>query len=277
MLKSKTAQFTGALAIIAALNAAAPTSADAQTLVNKKQYEAILESAKQSQENIGEDVTKFIFGGWVERRLQVEIEKQNSKHGESYKDQEFSLFKNEAVKKNDAKDETGNDAIILAKAEMEKKLQRIVDSMTTNDVASFYLAFQNYEKSWVNLVGSKKEKTQQRIGEKWRVLAGFPVDMNIDYLVKNKHLPLNKKQQAQIKQEIEKIYEEELSNWKIKALENRKSMDKNIYESANLLALEEARQNIAKKIYEKYVKPIIEKTFKQFYSTKEDTKGKQTK
>jgi len=49
-------------------------------------------------------------------------------------------------------------------------------------------------------------------------------------------------------------------------------MDPNIYESANLLALEEAREKIVKKIFEKYVQPIIEKTFNQFYSNKEDKK-----
>ena len=251
------------LALLAVLNIAMPKSTEAQTVVNKKQYEQVLQGARNSQEIIGEDMAKFVRGGWIERWLQVEIEKQNSEHGDKYKDQDFSLFKEKSVK--DA-DEKGN---ILSKKAMENQLRKTVDSLTTNDVATFYLAFQNYEKSGVNIVGNKKWKGKLLA---WWNLAWFPVDENVDYLEKNKSLPYTKEELKKIQQDFEAIYESELSAWKKLALENRKNMDPNIYESANLLALEEAREKIVKKIFEKYVQPIIEKTFNQFYSNKEDKK-----
>jgi hypothetical protein len=36
------------------------------------------------------------------------------------------------------------------------------------------------------------------------------------------------------------------------------------------LALEKSRQEFVKNVYEKYVKPIIEKVFKQYYSSAKD-------
>ncbi len=251
------------LALLAVLTMATPKSAEAQTLVKNKQHEEILQGAKNSQETIGEDMAKFIRGGWIERWLQIEIEKQNSKHGDKYEDKDFSLFKNKSVQTTDEKGK------ILSKKAMEDQLKKTVDSLVTNDVATFYLAFQNYQKSGVNIVGNKKWKGELLV---WWNLAWFPVDQNVDYLEKNKSLPYTKEDLEKIQQDFEKIYESELSAWKSIALENRKNMDKNTYESANLLALEEAREKIVQRIFEKYIQPIIEKTFNQFYSTKEDKK-----
>lgn len=267
VLKSEVAIITGALAILVALNSA-PKSANAQTLVNNKQYGQIIENAKKSQETIWEDAAQFIFWGKMERWLQDQIAEQNSKHGEGSKWEKFSLFKNKEVKDVDTKEP------ILDKVTMERELKNILDSLTTNDVATFYLAFQNYEKSGVNVVGNKKWKWNLPAG--WN-LAGFPVDENVDFLVKNSSLPYSKDEQAALKKWFEEIYESELSNWKKTALENRKSTDKSLYESANLLALEQARKNIVTRIRNKYIQPIIEKVFNQFYSTKEDAKGKQSK
>ena len=264
-LKSEAALATGTLAIFLALNFATPQEASSQTLMNNNDYWLMIKNAKLSQENIGEDMSKFIFGGGIERRLQLEIARQNSKHGEKYDGEDFSMFKDESVKGADERKEP-----ILDKVTMERHLKTIVDSMTTNDVAAFYLAFQNYEKSGVKLVGNKKWKGKLPAG--WN-LAGFPVDMNIDFLIKNNALPYAKDDQVKLKKALETIYETELSNRKKVALENRKSMDKATYESADLLALEQARENIVARLYKAYIQPIIDKMFNQFYSTGNDAKG----
>jgi len=51
------------LALLAVLNIAMPKSTEAQTVVNKKQYEQVLQGARNSQEIIGEDMAKFVRGG----------------------------------------------------------------------------------------------------------------------------------------------------------------------------------------------------------------------
>jgi len=89
--------------LISALTVAVNKTSQAQTLVNKKQHNEILEKTRNAQESIGEDLAKFIFGGGVERWLQLEIKKQNSKHGEDSKDEDFSLFKNDKIKNADEK------------------------------------------------------------------------------------------------------------------------------------------------------------------------------
>ena len=56
--------------LIAALTGLGFSDAEAQTLVNKKQYENILKTAKLSQEDIGEDMASFFFGGGIEKWIQ---------------------------------------------------------------------------------------------------------------------------------------------------------------------------------------------------------------
>lgn len=97
--------------------------------------------------------------------------------------------------------------------------------------------------------------------------------MNVNFLIKNKAIPYAKDDQVKLKSAFETIYETELSNRKKVALENRKSMDKSTYESADLLALEQARENIVARLYKAYIQPIIDKMFNQFYSTANDANG----
>ena len=67
-------------------------------------------------------MAKFVFGGGIERDLQVEIEKQNSKNVKKQGD--FSLFKNKAVQSDDYKDR------ISSKKEIEDKFPNRWDEQT---------------------------------------------------------------------------------------------------------------------------------------------------
>lgn len=101
--------------------------------------------------------------------------------------------------------------------------------------------------------------------------------VSADYLENNKKLPYTKEELEKAKQTFDSIYTKHLTAWQTKALANRQSMSPAEYESANLLALEEAREAIVKALNDKYGKPIIEKVFKQFYATETATKGTQKK
>jgi len=96
--------------------------------------------------------------------------------------------------------------------------------------------------------------------------------MNIDYFEKNK-LPYSRSEIEKLKSEFENFYNIALSKWKTDALNNRKNEDPTMYESADLLALEKSRQEFVKNIYNKYIKPIVEKVFKQYYSNAKDAAG----
>jgi len=77
-MKSAGVKLTGVVALLAAF--ASQSEVSAQTIVNKKQYETILNNARSTQQAIGEDAAKFLFGGGLERRIQAEIEHQNADH-----------------------------------------------------------------------------------------------------------------------------------------------------------------------------------------------------
>lgn len=263
-LKSQAAKFIGTASLVAALIAGWINSADAQTLVNKKWLKKAVNDAKKSQDEIGENMAKFVFGGWIEKWLQLEINKQNSKHWKTYESEKFSIFKDKDVKNVD--DTTTK---IFNKQEMKDTLHGVIDSMATKDVATYFLAFKAYQNAGTGLIGSRKEKVQEKIGGNWWNNIGFATDEFIDFLDNNKWLPFSKKQQIEIKAFFEWIYEKELSAWKKDALEKRQSMDKATWESAILLTLEVARQNIVKQICT-YVDGIVDKAFIQFFNQSND-------
>lgn len=262
-LKSQAAKIAGALAIVAALSAASP--AQAQTIEKKKWYENIEKIVDQAQENLWKDMAKFVFGGGIERDLQVEIEKQNSKNIKKQGD--FSLFKNKAVQSDDYKDR------ISSKKEIEDKLRSKIDSIATNDITEYYLAFQKFQQSGINLLWHKKGK-----GGEWWNLLPFTVneDMAEDikewFEEKSIKLPYSKKQLNETLKGFAEIYKKWLTSWQKKALDNRKNLKPEEYESANLLALEDARLQIVNELYKKYGQTIVDKIFNEFYGI--DKKGK---
>jgi hypothetical protein len=118
--------------------------------MNKKDVKKVYEVVKKSQENIGESMAKFIFGGEIEKWLQDEIVKQNNEHRKDK--EEFSLFKNEEVKEMNTESD-----LILSKKEMEDILLRKLDSMVTLDVAEYYKSFQTFQASNINIAGDRKK------------------------------------------------------------------------------------------------------------------------
>lgn len=118
--------------------------------MKQKDVQKVYEVAKNSQENIGENMAKFIFGGEIERWLQDEIILQNNEHRKDK--EEFSLFKNEDVKTMN----TASDSI-LSKTDMDLLLRTKIDSMITLDVAEYYKAFQAFQASHINLAGDRKK------------------------------------------------------------------------------------------------------------------------
>lgn len=90
--------------------------------------------------------------------------------------------------------------------------------------------------------------------------------INIDFLTENKELPYTKAELAEVKKTIEAIFVKHLTAWKTAALASRQSMSPAEYESANLLALETARQAISDELYTTFAKPILDKVFKQIYA-----------
>ncbi len=265
--KSNTAKIAGTAMLIAALTGLGLSDAEAQTLVNKKQYESILENAKLSQEDIGEDMASFFFGGGIEKWIQWEIEKQNNKHDQST-NQNFSVFKEDAI------DDKNRDTI-LSKEMIKNHIRNIIDSMTTKDIAKFYIAFHNYEVGGTNLVG-KEKWSGTYIHSGWNY-AEFPVDLNVNYLQKNKNIPYTKAEQEKLLKEFEDIFEKELSIAKSKAKNYRKSVKTEEYESADLIAFEEARQKIAQQLYKKYAIPMIDRAFEEYYGTKNDATNSKKK
>lgn len=232
-------------------------------LVTKKQYEKILEQAKLSQEEIGEDMAKFIYGWGIEKRMQEEIKRQNTILKWENTSDEFSLFNKENINKldNDKKE-------ILSKEEMEKHLRHIVDSIVAEDVARYYEAFDTYQKTGQNIVGKKNGKGTY-IHSGWNY-APFPTETNVDGLDKNKNIGYTNKEQEVLKMNFEAIYEVELSKWKAVAEINRQETSPKEYEMADLVALEKARIAISNQIWENQVQPIIDRLFKEYYSQSAD-------
>ncbi len=258
-LKSITLQAIASMALMAILlTIAKPTAA--QKILTKKEYGNVLDKAVKSQDDIWEDMAQLIFGWWLERKIQVEVEKQNSEHPGVNSNWKNSLFKNKDVKSQNL------NWTILSKTEMEALVLDMIDSTATKDFAAFYKAFHSYQQAGENLMWHKNGKWEMW---SWWNLLPFPVVMNVDYFEKTK-LPYSKKELESLKSTFEWFYNTALSKRKAEALTNRKSDDVKNYESADLLALEKSRQEFVKTIYEKYVKPIVEKVFKQYYSNSKD-------
>ncbi len=139
VLKSKGAQITGALALIAALTAMTKDM-NAQKVVNDRQYNQTGETIKLKQENIGEDIAKYLYDGGIKRQLQKEITKQTTaNHGDIAED--FSIFNDSTVNNINEKGE------ILSKKEMTEDIYHTIDSLVEKDVAAMYILFQEYQKS----------------------------------------------------------------------------------------------------------------------------------
>ncbi|MFZ2151037.1 MAG: hypothetical protein WAZ12_04345 [Candidatus Absconditicoccaceae bacterium] len=258
-LKSFSLKAIASMALFAILlTIANPTKA--QKILTKKEIENVLDKAVKSQDEIGEDMAQLLFGGGLEREIQAEVEKQNSKHPDANSKGKNSLFKNKSVKGDDVNGE------ILSKTEMEELVLEMIDSTATKDFATFYKSFHNYQKAGENLMGHKNGKGEMGSG---RNLLPFPVMINVDYF-ENTKLPYSKDELENLKGGFEGFYNRALSKRKAEALNSRKNDDPKNYESADLLALEKSRQEFVKNVYEKYVKPIIEKVFKQYYSNAKD-------
>lgn len=261
---SSSVKITGTLALIALLTGIGIASADGQTLVNKKEYDKILQIAEKSQEEIGEDMAKFLFGWEMQRWLQLELEKQNKKHPWKYIQEEFNIFKEEYVES-----ESENDSILSTK-QMEDILMRQVDSILTKDVARFYNGFHEYQKNGTNLVW--KEKWKWDYMNSWWNYAEYPVNMNIDALKNYKKLPYKKEELDNLRKEYENIFEKEFSKRKAKSEKARISGEKVDYEGASLRAMEEAKLYIKEQIRKMYIVPFIKEYNKQFHSREKDAK-----
>lgn len=151
-MKSKLAKMTGALMLFTILQAL-PQTGNAQTIVKQKNYEAILDKARNDQQEIGEDMAGYIWGGGIEKSIKDEIERQNPDHPQAGQDGKFSVFDDDGVVKSQ---ETKED--ILSKDQIREMIKNNIDSLSQKDAAVLYLAFHNYEKSDENLVGHKKGK-----------------------------------------------------------------------------------------------------------------------
>lgn len=258
-LKSFSLKAIASMALLAILMTIAnPTKA--QKILTKKEIENVLDKAVKSQDEIWEGMAQLLFGWWLERQIQSEVEKQNSNNPDANSKWKNSLFKNKSVKEEDVNWE------ILSKKDMEELVWEMIDSTSTKDFATFYKAFHNYQKAGENLMGHKNWKWEMWAG---RNLLPFPVMINVDYF-ENTKLPYSKDELEDLKWWFEWFYNRALSKRKSEALNNRKNDDPKNYESADLLALEKSRQEFVKNVYEKYVKPIIEKVFKQYYSNAKD-------
>lgn len=258
-LKSFSLKAIASMALLAILvTIANPTKA--QKILTKKEIESVLDKAVESQDEIWEDMAQLLFGWWLEKQIQAEVEKQNSKHPDANSKWKNSLFKNKSVKGDDVNWE------ILSKKDMEELVLEMIDSTATKDFATFYKAFHGYQKAGENLMWHKNGKWEMWSG--WNLLP-FPVMINVDYF-ENKKLPYSKDELENLKLWFEWFYNRALSKRKAEALNSRKNDDPKNYESADLLALEKSKQEFVKNIYEKYVKPIIEKVFKQYYSSAKD-------
>ena len=90
------------------------------------------------QENIGEDIAKYLYDGGIKRQLQKEITKQTTaNHGDIAED--FSIFNDSTVNNINEKGE------ILSKKEMTEDIYHTIDSLVEKDVAAMYLLFQKYQ------------------------------------------------------------------------------------------------------------------------------------
>lgn len=243
-----------------------PTSA--QIVLKKKDIETIQDSAEASQSQIWEDMARILFGWWLEDMIKTKIEKQNSDNPDNTNNWEESLFKDPDVKKMDVASDS-----ILSKNKMQEIIYAMIDSTATEDFSRFYRAFHDYQKAWENLVWHKNGKWDMWSG--WNLLP-FPVQIDIDYL-KNNNLPYSKEDLKKLESDFEKYYNDAFTKWQSEALTDRQSENPQDYESSDLNALEKQRQLFVKNVYEKYVKVMIDKVFKQYYSNGKDASKKQEK
>lgn len=240
----------------------------AQVVLKKKDIENIQNSAEESQSQIWENMAEMLFGWWLEDRIKTKIEKQNSDNPDNTNNWEESLFKDPDVEKMDVASDS-----ILSKNQMQEIIYAMIDSTATNDFSRFYRAFHDYQKAWENLVWHKNGKWDMWPG--WNLLP-FPVQINIDYL-KNNNLPYSKEDLKKLESDFEKYYNDAFTKWQSEALADRQNEKPEDYESADLNALEKQRQWFVKNVYEKYVKPMIDKVFKQYYNNGKDANKKQEK
>lgn len=153
-----------------------PKSSNAQTIVNKKDYAALLEKAREDQKTIGEEMGKYIFGGELEKSVRKEIEKQNAKHNKGDKEDKFSVFKSSEVKSTAANN-------IISKDSIKNMFRDHISELLQKDAATLYVAFHKFEKDDKNIIGHKKGKGEMGAG---RHLAAFPVSIDVSYLENNK-------------------------------------------------------------------------------------------
>ncbi len=97
----------------------------------------------------------------------------------------------------------------------------------------------------------------------------FGIDLNING-ERTKSLPNSKEEKTILLQKVEKIYEEELSKAKAEAEKLRKTSTPEEYEAALLIARAKAEKIIAARVKKEIVDPMIEETFKEYYSRSAD-------
>lgn len=107
------------------------------------------------------------------------------------------------------------------------------------------------------------------MGSGWH-LAAFPVSTDVDFLENTKTLPFSKDELKKIKDAFDGLYNKHFSNRKKEAKGNRESSESTTYESADLIALENARIALVDEIMTKYVDPMLDRVFDEYYSTKKD-------
>lgn len=72
------------------------------------------------------------------------------------------------------------------------------------------------------------------------------------------------------KHDFDALYNKYFSVRKEEAKTSREASDKDSYESADLIALETQRLALLEEIISKYIDPMIERMFKEYYSTTKD-------
>lgn len=254
---------------IAALLMTLSYEADAQQIVDFKKYKEITEAFKQKQEPIGENMAKFLFGGEMEQYIQEEIQKQTFEGVDPTK---ISLFKNVNIK--DSRKST-----VLSVADIEKELKDKLDSILQVDFTTFYTAFRDFEKSGTNIIGTDQKKDIfEALGIKsyldleggWHIVPAV-VDVDIDYFDENaKNLPYDKKGLESVEKKMEWYYNSYLSKWKDAAQSNRSSKDKSQYKAADAIALQKEFEVMKEKMYKDFVKPVVDRLIKEYYSRESD-------
>ena len=215
----------------------------------------------KSQEEIGENVSMFLYGGGIQKMMQAELKKYNVSWlpSDSLNQEGYSIAKQDGVKNGEEK------WIILDTREIEEKLNHTLDSIVDIDGWTFLNAYMKYEED--NVVWHRKGKGE--MGEGFH-LPAFPVVTNIDYLNKKNKIPYSHQELQALKAQLEKIYNKYFSTMKDEAKASRLELKPADYKFWLIQNIVKAVNNIKSEIKSTILKPMIKKAIDEFYSRQKD-------